>query len=135
MPGARMFSTLIFVLGASVGGVSAWLWSASQARAVLASKIANLRAIIGGRDTTITELRSQVAEQAEAARAAPDSHVIVLLALVAGILIGCSIARWFGWDRLQSKQRVSAIEPRLDGLHHQQVGRGEKCNRCQHRHW
>ena len=91
-----MSSALIFVLGAAVGGVIAWLWSASQARAALASKIANLRAIIGGRDTTITELRSQVAEQAETARGAPHSHVIVFLAFVAGILIGWSITRWFG---------------------------------------
>ena len=74
-----MFSTFIFVLGASVGGVIAWLWSASQARAALASKAANLRATIGGHDTTITEVRSQVAEQAETARAAPRSHVIVVL--------------------------------------------------------
>jgi len=91
-----MSSTFIFVLGASVGGAIAWLWSASQARAALASKIANLRAIIGGRDTTITELRSQVAEQAETARAAPHSHAIVFLAFVAGILIGWSITWWFG---------------------------------------
>jgi len=91
-----MSSTFIFVLGASVGGAIAWLWSASQARAALASKIANLRAIIGGRDTTITELRSQVAEQAETARAAPHSHDIVFLAFVAGILIGWSITWWFG---------------------------------------
>ena len=91
-----MSSTFIFVLGASVGGVIAWLWSASQARNALASKIASLRAIIGGRDTTITELRSQVAEQAETARAAPHSYVIVFLAFVAGILIGWWITRWFG---------------------------------------
>jgi hypothetical protein len=86
-----MSSTLTFVLGASVGGVIAWLWTASQARAALASKIANLRATIGGRDTTITELRSQVAEQAETARAAPHSRVIVVLAFVAGVLMGWSI--------------------------------------------
>ena len=90
-----MSSTFIFVFGASVGGVIAWLWTASQARTALASKIANLRATIGGRDTTITELRSQVAEQAETARAAPHSHVIVFLAFVAGILTGWSITRWF----------------------------------------
>jgi uncharacterized membrane protein len=91
-----MSSTFIFVLGASVGGVIAWLWSASQARAALASKIASLRTIIGGRDTTITELRSQVAEQAETARAAPHSRVIVFLAFAVGILTGWSITRWFG---------------------------------------
>jgi hypothetical protein len=70
-----MSSMLIFVFGAAVGGVIAWLWSAGQARAALAPKIANLLATIGGRDTTITELRSQVAEQAESARAASHSHL------------------------------------------------------------
>jgi uncharacterized membrane protein len=88
--------TLVFAFGAVVGGAIAWLWSASQARAALAPKIANLRATIGGRDTTITELRSQVAEQAETARAGSHSHVIVFLAFVAGILTGWSITRWFG---------------------------------------
>jgi len=92
----RMSSTVIFVLGASVGGVIAWLWSASQGRATLASKIENLRAIIGGRDATITELRSQVADQAATVRATPSSRVIVILAFVAGIVTGWSITRWLG---------------------------------------
>lgn len=92
----RMYSAFAFVLGAVVGGVIARLWSASQGRAAVASKIAGLRAIIGGRDTTITELRSQVAEQAETARTAPGSRVVIFVAFVAGIVAGWSITRWLG---------------------------------------
>jgi DNA recombination protein RmuC len=55
--------TVIFVLGAFVGGVIGWLWSSSRSRASLGSELTTLHATIGARDSTIIELRTQITER------------------------------------------------------------------------